>query len=68
MMQIETLGGEEIGVGRQGHDAVLIAVTDPEFGRIATVRLGHRQAAQLADAIDDSLVAAAGGAVELDEV
>ncbi len=68
MMEIETLGGEEIRVGRQGHDTILVAVTDPEFGRIATVRLSHRQAAQLAGALDDTLVAAAGGAMELDEV
>jgi hypothetical protein len=61
MAKIETSGGEAIAVAAHGDDPVCIAVTDPCFGRIATVRLDHRQAAQLAAALDQRLVDAAGG-------
>ena len=60
MVTIETSGGERIAV-THGDDTVCVAVTAPRFGRIATVRLDHRQAAQLAAALDRGLVHAAGG-------
>jgi len=60
MATIETSGGETIAVAAHG-DTVCVAVTAPRFGRIATVRLDHRQAAQLAAALDRRLVDAAGG-------
>ena len=46
-MTIETLGGEELLVGRQGAD-VAVAVIDERFGRIAGVRVNPDQAAALA--------------------
>jgi hypothetical protein len=61
MAAIETIGPEQLTVCAQGHEAVSIAVDDPTFGRIATVRLDHRQAARLATALDQRLVDAAGG-------
>ena len=51
MATIETSGGETIAVAAHG-DTVCVAVTAPRFGRIATVRLDQRQAAQLAAALD----------------
>ena len=61
MAKIETSGGETIAVAAHGDDTVCVAVTAPRFGRIATVRLDERQAAQLAAALDRRLVDAAGG-------
>ena len=52
MASIETLGEEEIRVLDHGHDSVRIAITHPYFGRIATVRIDHAQAADLIEALD----------------
>jgi hypothetical protein len=60
MTSIETAGDEQILVARHGHEAVALVVTDPYFGRIATVRIDHAQAEELADALDRAR--AAGGA------
>ena len=51
MAAIETLGGEDVRVIEHGHDAVRIAIDHPYFGRIATVRLDHSQAADLIEAL-----------------
>jgi hypothetical protein len=61
MAAIETNGAEQLTVCAHGPHDVCIAIDDPAFGRIATVRLDHRQAALLASAIDERLVDAAGG-------
>jgi hypothetical protein len=61
MATIETMGGEEVRVCDSGAEALRLTVTDPRFGRIATVRLDHVQAARLASALDQRLIAAAGG-------
>lgn len=61
MTRIETLGGEEMAVADHGGEALRLTVIDPEFGRIATIRLDHGQAARLASALDERLVAGAGG-------
>ena len=61
MATIETTGDETMAVAAHGDDTVCVAVTAPRLGRIATVRLAHRQAAQLAAALDRRLVDAAGG-------
>lgn len=60
MTSIETSGDEQILVASHGHEAVALVVTDPYFGRIATVRIDHAQAEELADALDRAR--AAGGA------
>ena len=46
---ISTLADERILVASHGHDSIRISVTDPYFGRIATVRIDAGQAAALAD-------------------
>ena len=51
MASIETLAKEEIRVLDHGHDSVRIAITHPYFGRIATVRIDHDQAADLIEAL-----------------
>jgi hypothetical protein len=61
MATIETQGDESIAVGEHGDGVVRLTVSDPCFGRIAAVRLDHAQAARLASALDERLVAAAGG-------
>ena len=61
MTVIGTLGDERVIVSAHGEDAVCLTVTDPRFGRLATVRLDHHQAARLANALDRHLVDAAGG-------
>lgn len=50
-MQIETLGDERVEVTAQGDDVINVAVDDPFFGRIATVRLTPGQAATLIEAL-----------------
>jgi hypothetical protein len=42
------MGEESIVVASHGHDAIRIAVDDPRFGRISTVRIDPGQAIQLA--------------------
>jgi hypothetical protein len=46
--QTATLGGEQLLVASHGHDAISVAVDDPVFGRISTVRLDIDQADLLA--------------------
>ena len=46
--EIGTMGDESILVASHGHDAIRIAVNDPRFGRIATVRIDPDQATHLA--------------------
>ena len=60
MATISTTGDELIRVAAHGDAALSVLIDDPAFGRIATVRLDHQQAAQLASALDDLLVDAAG--------
>ena len=42
------MGEESVVVAIHGNDAIRIAVDDPRFGRIATVRVDPDQAVQLA--------------------
>ena len=49
--QTSTLGGEQMLVASHGHEAISIAVDDPVFGRISTVRLDAEQADVLARAL-----------------
>jgi len=61
MTAIPTDGDEVITISALGEELVCLHVSDPTFGRVATVRLDLRQAAQLANALDARLVDAAGG-------
>jgi hypothetical protein len=61
MPAIPTTGDERITVSALGDETVCLHISDPTFGRVATVRLDHRQAARLANALDRRLVDAAGG-------
>jgi hypothetical protein len=61
MTAIPTTGDERITVSALGDETVSLHISDPAFGRLATVRLDHHQAAQLANALDRRLVDAAGG-------
>jgi len=45
MDRVDTLGDETILVQPFGVDNALVAVSDPQFGRIATVRLDATQIA-----------------------
>jgi hypothetical protein len=61
MTAIRTTGDERITVSALGEETVCLHVSDSTFGRLATVRLDHSQAAQLANALDRRLVDAAAG-------
>ena len=61
MAAIPTTGDERITVSALGDEIVCLHISDPNFGRLASVRLDHQQAAQLANALDRRLVDAAGG-------
>ena len=54
-MMIDTVGEERVLVSRFGEDMVLVAVEDPLFGRISTVRLDVEQAGDLAAALREAL-------------
>lgn len=51
MRHLDTLGQEEVHVGRRGAEAITLTVRCPEFGRIAQVRVDRDQAASLAGAL-----------------
>jgi uncharacterized protein (DUF736 family) len=53
MRQIDTLGNEQLVVSPQGNEAVVVALEDPFFGRIATVRLAPEQASAFIEALWD---------------
>ena len=59
MTSIDTTGDEQILVARHGHEALALVVTDPYFGRIATVRIDNAQAEELAAALDRARTAGA---------
>ena len=61
MATIPTAGDESIRVAAHGSAELHLIVDDPQFGRIASVRIDHHQAALLASALDRHLVDAAGG-------
>ena len=46
-----TLASEQVLVSSHGHDAICLAVDDPVFGRISTVRLDPEQADAIAQAL-----------------
>ncbi len=50
-MTIGTTGDEQVLVHPFRDDRVILAVEDPRFGRIATVRLDAAQAIDLAEAL-----------------
>ncbi len=52
---IDTVGEQRVLVSRFGEDTVLVAVDDPRFGRIATVRLDAEQAGDLAAALREAM-------------
>ena len=56
MDTIDTAGNEHVLVSHAGEDAVLLAVHDPYFGRIATVRLDNEQAFDLAVALSERIL------------
>jgi hypothetical protein len=56
MSQIEALSGERLLVHHHGHEAITLGVADPRFGRVATVRLDHDAAAELAAALTGMLL------------
>ena len=56
MAPINTLTGERLHVNHHGPDAITLNVTDPRFGRVATVRLGHDDAVELASALTGLLL------------
>lgn len=47
-VEIPTLHAEEVLVHSHGHEAIVVAVNDPRFGRISTIRLDAVQAEELA--------------------
>lgn len=49
--EVPTLGGEQVLVAGHDREAIRLAVTDPYFGRIATIRLDPLQASELAQAL-----------------
>ena len=55
MQTIDTAGNEHVLVSRAGDHAVLLAVHDPTFGRIATVRLDSNQVFDLVTALSERL-------------
>ena len=55
------IGGRPWTRSALGDEIVCLHISDPTFGRIATVRLDHHQAALLANPLDRRLVDAAGG-------
>jgi|tagenome__1003787_1003787.scaffolds.fasta_scaffold20906667_3 hypothetical protein len=51
MRAVETLGQEHFLVTPVGDGEILVTVDDPQFGRIASVRLGPEQAKSLIQAL-----------------
>lgn len=47
MKIIDSLGDEHVHVSLQGDEAIALAITCPEFGRIGHVRLDRDQAIEL---------------------
>jgi len=54
-VRIETTGEEQMIVFAMHDDIVTVAVEEPRFGRISTVRLDAEQAGDLAAALRDAV-------------
>ena len=51
MAEFASLGDEAVTLSTHGEDTVALAVTHPDFGRVSTVRLDTKTAADLAGAL-----------------
>lgn len=61
MISLDTLGDEHVHVSLQGEEAIALAITSPEFGRIGHVRLDRDQAIQLVGALTGLVLDHGGG-------
>lgn len=61
MKSLDTLGDEQVHVGLHGEDAISLAITSPEFGRIGHVRLDRDQAIELLGALTGLVLDHGGG-------